>query len=143
MGLARGADLCAADCIHPDAVERTRTLMAKSAAYDDLARLFAALADPTRLRLTHALLHQELCSCDLAAVVGISKSGASQHLKVLKDLRLVRSRREGKYVYHSLDDAHVALLMQVGLTHLGHGQQQTEPSSPLRLQHTSLVEATR
>ena len=112
--------LCQMECVHAENVARGRELLAGAAVYQDLAVLFGALADPTRARIVHALLHQELCSCDLAAVVGITKSGASQHLRVLRSLRLVKGRRAGKFVYYSLDDAHIALLFQVGLTHLGH-----------------------
>ncbi len=115
------AELCQMDCIHPDAVVRAKALLQEPATYQDLAELFGALADPTRAKIVHALLHQELCSCDLAMVAGITKSGASQHLRVLRSLRLVKSRRAGKFVYYGLDDAHIALLLQVGLTHLGHG----------------------
>ncbi len=107
--------------IHPEHVAHARKLMRAGPVYAELAELFGALADPTRVKIVHALLHQELCTCDLAAVVGISESGASQHLRVLRALRLVKSRREGRMVFYSLDDAHIALLMQVGLTHLGHG----------------------
>jgi DNA-binding transcriptional ArsR family regulator len=88
--------------------------------YSELAELFGALADATRATIVHTLLRQELCTCDIAAVAGVSESGASQHLRVLRALRLVKSRRAGKFVYYSLDDAHIALLVQVGLTHLGH-----------------------
>ena len=77
-------------------------------------------ADPTRVRLVHVLLRQELCTCDLAATLGVSESATSQHLRLLKALRLVKSRRAGKVVYHSLDDEHIAALIRVGLVHLGH-----------------------
>lgn len=113
-------ELCQVDCIHPGAVARVQAVLQEAATYQNLAELFGALADPTRAKIVHVLLHQELCSCDLAAVAGITKSGASQHLRVLRSLRLVKSRRAGKFVYYSLDDAHIALLLQVGLAHLGH-----------------------
>lgn len=115
-------EVCQGDCVHPEAVAQARAALAPDATYADLAALFDALADPTRAKIVHTLLRQELCSCDLAAVVGISRSGASQHLRILRNLRLVKSRRAGKLVYYSLDDAHIALLVQVGLTHLGHGE---------------------
>lgn len=115
-------EVCQDERLHPDAVARARSFLAGAATYQELGELFGALADPTRAKLVHALLHQELCSCDLAAVAGVSKSGASQHLRVLRSLRLVKARRAGKFVYYSLDDAHIALLLQVGLTHLGHGE---------------------
>ncbi len=117
-----GGEICQVDCIHPEAVAGTRAILQEPAVYRDLAALFGALADPTRARIVHALLHQELCSCDIAAVAGITKPGASQHLKVLRRLRLVKPRRAGKLVYYSLDDSHIALVLQVGLTHLGHGE---------------------
>ncbi len=112
-----GAETCQVRCVHPEAVAGTRALLADDATYVRLAELFGALSDATRARIVHSLLQQELCTCDIAAVVGITESGASQHLRVLRSLRLVQSRRAGKYVYYTLDDAHVALLVQVGLAH--------------------------
>ena len=91
-----------------------------SSATGTLDRTFSALADPTRVKLVHVLLRQELCTCDLAATLGVSESATSQHLRLLRALRLVRSRRAGKVVYHSLDDEHIATLVRVGLVHLGH-----------------------
>src|SRR5207244_2115328 len=99
---------------------RARARLEDEGAYIELAELFGALADATRAKIVHTLMHQELCTCDIAAVVGVSESGVSQHLRVLRSLRLVKSRRAGKFVYYSLDDAHVALLIQVGLAHQGH-----------------------
>lgn len=114
------AEMCAAQCIHHDDVAHARSVMAGDATYRDLSALFAALADPTRAKIVHILLHQELCTCDIAAVVGVTNSAVSQHLRILRSLRLVKSRRAGKFVYYSLDDAHIALLVQLGLTHQGH-----------------------
>jgi DNA-binding transcriptional ArsR family regulator len=113
--------MCRVRCMHADDVERSIALLEDSETYAQLAALFGALADPTRARIVHTLLQQELCTCDIAAVVGISESGVSQHLRVLRSLRLVKFRRAGKLVYYSLDDAHIALLVQVGLVHQGHG----------------------
>src|SRR5579875_2398544 len=114
-------EMCAARCVHAAEVTRARALLAGEETYADLAALFGALADPTRAKIVHTLLRQELCTCDLAAVVGVSESGVSQHLRVLRSLRLVKARRAGKFVYYSLDDAHSAFLLQVGLAHQGHG----------------------
>ena len=118
---ASEAEMCAARCIHVEDVAHTRERLEDDGTYGELAEVFGALADATRAKIVHALLHQELCTCDIAAVVGVSESGVSQHLRLLRALRLVKSRRAGKFVYYSLDDAHITLLMQVGLTHLGHG----------------------
>jgi DNA-binding transcriptional ArsR family regulator len=96
------------------------------ATYVALAQLFGALSDPTRAKILHLLLDGEWCTCDLATVVGISESSVSQHLRVLRSLRVVRSRRAGKFVYYQLDDEHVALLIQMGLTHQGHGMKKAD-----------------
>ncbi len=113
--------MCQVRCIHRDDVTRANSLLESTETYMQLAELFGALADPTRAKIVHTLLQQELCTCDIAAVVRISESGVSQHLRILRGLRLVKYRRAGKLVYYSLDDAHVALLVQVGLVHQGHG----------------------
>ena len=117
---ATSGELCEVRCIHPEEVARARAGLEVDRVYGALANLFGALADATRAKIVHMLLGQELCTCDIAAAVGISESGASQHLRVLRQLNLVKARRAGKFVYYSLDDAHVALLVQVGLTHQGH-----------------------
>ena len=106
--------------VHEEDARRARSLLSDDETYVGLSSLFAALADTTRVKLVHVLLRQELCTCDLAATLGVSESATSQHLRLLKALRLVRSRRAGKVVYHSLDDEHIAALIRVGLVHLGH-----------------------
>jgi ArsR family transcriptional regulator len=111
---------CAVRHVHSDDVEAARASLAEDRAYVELAGLFGALADTTRVKLVHVLLRQELCTCDLAATLGVSESATSQHLRLLRALRLVKSRRAGKVVYHSLDDEHIAALVRVGLVHLGH-----------------------
>lgn len=83
-----------------------------------LAETFKALGDPTRLRIAHALSREELCVCDLAAVVGASPSVTSHSLRALRQLRLVRYRREGKVAYYCLDDAHIASLLAEGFRHV-------------------------
>ena len=88
--------------------------------YTELAETFRALADPSRAKIVYSLLRQELCVCDLAAVVGVSESAVSQHLRVLRTLRLVKSRRDGKVVYYSLDDLHIQVLLAVCLSHIQH-----------------------
>lgn len=114
------ADLCQVRCVHPEQVAQARARLAADETYRGVAQLFGALADPTRAKIIHSLLRQELCTCDLAAVVGVTESGISQHLRILRALHVVQARRAGKFVYYRLDDAHVALLMQLGLTHQGH-----------------------
>src|SRR6516225_8684680 len=107
---------CQQHPLHAGAITHAAGRLLDDAAYVDLAQLFGALADSTRARIVHLLLHEELCTCDLAALLGVTDSCVSQHLRVLRSLRLVKPRRVGKFVYYSLDDAHIALLVQVGLT---------------------------
>src|SRR5256885_16738472 len=95
---------CATRHVHPDDVGRARALLAPDDTYIGLSGLFAALADTTRVKLVHVLLRQELCTCDLAATLGVSESATSQHLRLLRALRLVRSRRAGKVLYQTPAD---------------------------------------
>ena len=99
-------------------VVRGRELLLGDEVYFELAETFRALADSSRVKIVSSLLQQELCVCDLAAVVGMSESAVSQHLRILRNLRLVKTRREGKLVYYALDDAHVRELLDVSLNHL-------------------------
>ena len=99
-------------------VEHGWDMLLEDDAYIRLAETFRALGDPTRAKIVYSLLHQELCTCDLAAITGSSESSVSQHLRVLRQLRLVKSRRSGKLVFYSLDDAHIRILLSVCLSHV-------------------------
>lgn len=86
-----------------------------------LADLFSALSDPTRLRIISVLLDSELNVGDIAAQLTMSESAVSHQLRGLRQLRLVRSRKNGRQVYYALDDDHVAKLYRLGLDHVEHG----------------------
>ena len=86
-----------------------------------LADLFGALSDPTRLRIISVLLERELNVGDIASRLGMSESAVSHQLRGLRQLRLVRSRKEGRQVYYAIDDDHVARLYRLGLDHVQHG----------------------
>jgi DNA-binding transcriptional ArsR family regulator len=110
--------LCDPHLVHADAVEDA---VRASPSEDDLAHLadtFQILASPTRLRIVGALTVRELCVCDLAAVVGVSQSAVSHHLRHLRQMRLVSWRKEGRLAYYRLDDDHVAELFRTGLQHV-------------------------
>ena len=116
---------CAVRCVHPDAVDAARARLASHEAELSGARaLFAALGDPTRLRLLAALLAGPLCTCDLAATLDVTESAVSHQLRGLRALRLVASDRDGRVVYHRLDDDHVAALLDVAAEHVA----ETEPA---------------
>ena len=85
-----------------------------------LAELFKALSDPSRVRIISALAHTELCVYDLAATLGMSQSAVSHQLRSLREMRLVRYRKEGRNVYYQLDDEHIQDLFQRGLEHVQH-----------------------
>ena len=86
-----------------------------------LADLFAAMGDPSRIKILAVLMDGEINVSTLAEAVGISRSAVSHQLRTLRQLRIVRARKEGREVYYSLDDTHVADLFQRGLDHVQHG----------------------
>jgi ArsR family transcriptional regulator, lead/cadmium/zinc/bismuth-responsive transcriptional repressor len=83
-----------------------------------LAETFRALGDPTRVRVLDALSRAELCVCDLATLLGLSESATSHQLRLLRSLRLVRTRRAGRMVFYALDDDHITRLFAQGLEHV-------------------------
>ena len=117
-------DVCAEPVVHLAAVQSTRQGLPDAATIADLSALFAAVGDPTRLRIIAALAGRELCVCDLAAALGLSQSAVSHQLRVLRELGLVRPRRAGRLVYYALDDAHVSALYRQGLDHVRHRQEE-------------------
>ena len=112
------SDLCEVRCLDEAKVRRTRQSMKRPAAVVALAETFKVLGDPTRLRIAHALAREELCVCDLALAVGVSQSVASHSLRALREMRLVRYRREGKIAYYVLDDDHIGALLAEGFRHV-------------------------
>jgi ArsR family transcriptional regulator, lead/cadmium/zinc/bismuth-responsive transcriptional repressor len=111
-------EICDVPLVDPDRVTRVLRRMTDAASTTQLAAIFAALADTTRLRIIDALAQEELCVCDLCAVVGLSQSAVSHQLRLLRDLRLVKHRRAGRLVYYSLDDRHIEELFAMGLEHV-------------------------
>lgn len=116
---------CPDQVVHVDAVARTRAELPQPDVVADMTAVFAALGDPTRLRIVAALANQELCVCDLAASVGLRQSAVSHQLRMLRDLGLVRSRRDGRRNYYTLDDAHVSTLYAQALEHVNHRAEET------------------
>jgi DNA-binding transcriptional ArsR family regulator len=94
------------------------SLQTDPAIVQTLAETFRILGDPTRLRIVDALADGELCVCDISERVGISESAVSHQLRLMRSMRIVRGRREGRCVYYTLDDQHVLSLFQQGLRHV-------------------------
>ena len=111
-------DDCQVRVIHLDRVEQARKETVSDKELNWLSSLYKVLGDPSRLKIVLALRNVEMCVCDLAAFLGLTESAISHQLRRLKDLALVKSRREGQVIYYSLDDAHVAELLNIGLAHV-------------------------
>lgn len=110
--------LCQEECVHTDLVDRVRQKMVSLDQLFELAELFKALGDSTRIRLLCALRHSELCVCDLVEIIGMTQSAVSHQLRVLRSNKIVKFRKEGKNVFYSLDDDHIRKLIEIGLEHV-------------------------
>lgn len=113
-------DTCKVSCIHEDLVAKVKKELLPNERIDDLQSLFKLFGDGTRLLILQALQICEMCVCDIAASLDMSPSAVSHQLRVLKGGRLVKSRREGKQAYYSLDDEHIEQLLDIGLDHINH-----------------------
>ena len=120
---SNGSPPCGERIVHVEAVREARSVLPEGATLGELADLFGALADPTRMRMVAALHGRELCVCDLAAAVGQSESAVSHHLRLLRDRGLVRYRRDGRRTYYALDDGHVSAIYAQALDHVGHASE--------------------
>ena len=114
------SETCEVACVHPEAVAFAQAAMPSADALVRASALLKAVADPTRLRLLSALASGELCVCDLSVLAETSESAVSHQLRLLRDLSLVASRKEGRVVYYRLDDAHVMHLIRDALAHAAH-----------------------
>ena len=111
-------DGCQIKVVHLDRVEQARKDAIADPELDRLSLTYKVLGDPNRLKIVMALRNVEMCVCDLAAFTGLTDSAVSHQLRRLKDLALVKSRREGQIIYYSLDDEHVSKILNIGLEHI-------------------------
>lgn len=109
---------CECNIIHHDAVNRVKKGMPKEEALYDLAELFRVFGDTTRVKIICALFSSELCVCDIAALLSMTQSAISHQLRILKQARLVKYRRDGKTVFYSLDDEHIKNIFGQGMDHI-------------------------
>ncbi|WP_022660096.1 metalloregulator ArsR/SmtB family transcription factor [Desulfovibrio desulfuricans] len=110
--------LCGCTVIHENVVADVRGKVLEDTFLVEIAELFKSLNDPTRLKIINALLHAEMCVCDISALLGMSQPAISHHLKILRHMHLVNFRREGKIVYYSIADDHIEPLFMQGLAHI-------------------------
>ena len=115
-------DCCDDDIVHSGAVERVRAAMPDEDALYDAAELFKVFGDSTRTRILSALFVEELCVCDIAEVLGMTKSAVSHQLRTLRQTKIVKARRAGKEVFYSLDDEHISRIYKMAMEHLGEGK---------------------
>ena len=109
---------CTGTVIHEEVVSRVREAMVDNKYFYDLANLFKMFADNTRLKILWALSKEEMCVCDLAALLGMTKSAISHQLKSLRLANLVMYERQGKVVYYSLVDCHAKEIFEKGFAHI-------------------------
>lgn len=115
-----GKNELSCDCNHIDEelVKKAKQSMPEDELLFDLAELFKVFADSTRMKILWALHESELCVCDIAVVLDMTKSAVSHQLKYLREANLVKNRKEGKIVYYSLSDNHVKKIFEMALEHL-------------------------
>lgn len=118
--MARNEFSCDCNIIHKEAVEEVIKKMPKEDTFYRLADLFKLIGDTTRCRILFALDQKEMCVCDLANVLDMTKSSVSHQLAVLRRSGIVRCRKSGKEVYYTLDDEHIVKLFEIGLEHINH-----------------------
>lgn len=112
--------LCDCNIIHQEAVRDALAAMPSRATLQKLALIYKLLGNETRYRICFALNGRELCVCDLANVLSMTKSSISHQLKILRDNHLVKARQAGKEVYCRLDDSHIQQILQLGIEHIKH-----------------------
>ena len=111
-------EFCECTVIHEDVVKKVIQTMPEDGLIYDMAELFKVFADSTRMKIIYALMENELCVCDIANIVKTTQSAISHQLRILKQSKLVKFRKEGKVVYYSLDDDHVAQIVMKGREHI-------------------------
>ncbi len=104
--------------VHDDLVKAVRAQMPDENDLADLAELFKIFGDSTRIRILYVLFEAEMCVCDIAMLLGMSQSAVSHQLRLLKQAKLVRNRRDGKTVFYSLADDHVRTMIAQGMDHI-------------------------
>lgn len=113
---------CGARVLHRERIEQARREASPEKEAARLAAIYKVLGDPTRLKMIMGLRGGEMCVCDLSAFLGLTESAISHQLRLLRDLALVKKRRDGQILYYSLDDDHVNDLLRVSLEHVREGR---------------------
>ena len=118
--MSKNEFICDCNVIHKDVVEKTIKNMPDADTFNKLADFFKILGDTTRAKILSALDQNEMCVCDIANVLGMSKSSISHQLGTLRRSGIVKCRKVGKEVFHMLDDDHVQKVFEIGMEHIEH-----------------------
>ena len=118
MGFNDKIELCECSMIHEDVVQRVREQMPAEEPVYEVSELFKVFGDSTRARIICTLTIEEMCVCDLSALLNMTQSAISHQLRLLKVSRIVKSRKQGRIVYYSLDDSHIAQIFAMGFDHV-------------------------
>lgn len=118
--MSRNEFICDCNVIHQDMVDNTTNKMLDADIFNKLAEFFKILGDTTRVKILFALDQNEICVCDIANVLGMSKSSISHQLGTLRRSGIVKCRKVGKEVFYMLDDEHVKEVFEIGLEHVAH-----------------------
>ncbi|MBO4837484.1 MAG: helix-turn-helix transcriptional regulator [Clostridia bacterium] len=118
LDLGEEAPVCEWTQTHPQAIEQVRGILPDEDTMLDVSELFKVLGDSTRCRILFVLLVSEMCVCDLSQMLSMSVSAVSHQLRILRQARLVRYRRQGKTIFYSLADEHVRTLLSQGMEHV-------------------------
>ena len=112
-------DICNIKCINENSVKLVRSKMLKDSSFSNISDIFKVLGDKTRLKILYALSMKELCVCDLCSLLNMEQSAISHQLRLLRNMKLVKFRKDGKIVYYSLFDSHIMNLIKMGVLHNG------------------------
>ncbi len=118
--MSRNEFICDCNIIHQEVVEQILKEMPKQDLFNKLAEFFKILGDNTRVKILFALDQNEMCVCDIANVLGLSKSSISHQLGTLRRSGIVKCRKSGKEVFYTLDDNHVKEVFEIGIEHIKH-----------------------
>ena len=116
--MKKNDEFCEVEKVHDDIVERVKKQLPSDDTVSDLAELFKVFGDYTRTRILSCLEYGELCVCDICCCLDMTKSAISHQLRILRQAKLVKSRRSGKEVFYSLDDDHVSEIYECALSHI-------------------------
>ena len=118
MEIMNNTPKCKITVVNQDLVDKINEEMPKEETLYDLAEIFKVFGDSTRIKILYSLFKNEMCVCDLATIVGVSQSAISHQLRLLKQNKLVKYRKNGKVVYYALDDEHIKNIFNAGLAHV-------------------------